>query len=424
MLVNIVGNDINEIKKSGKGKIRVELRSDVAANNLVNNNALAKHNLKAFIPLHRVMRTGIIKDVPQEVDVKAVQEALRSPCKRLPKYVYLYKIRHEVSPYVPRVRNCYSCFRVGHISKSCKNDARCLFCGKKSKETHPEGEECHLKTLARQSPRCINCLGGHLATYHECPIIHEHKVILNLAASENISLMDAKMKVRYGSENIRSSPSIDPRLDFQEFPLLDSRSDGREHRISPSNLSDSFHKHPRGAHGQYVPSVEHTSAFVSMYADKIKHSVLHNNRSVPRGANVPSYTQNRRKINRDFKPILSSLGASKKADVRTSGRRDGLSPEHMNCLIGSNGRMPLSSSYDRDCDFSDSQGPNTFDKGGSINRLINYDAAPAPSFGDDSLAMLFSALGPLLSDLLSYQGGCNRNPNFNSLVTNLLMVIK
>ncbi|KAG5336735.1 RTJK polymerase, partial [Acromyrmex heyeri] len=78
-----IGNDILEIKKSGKGRISVEFRSASAANNLVQNNVLAKHNLKAFIPLHRIMRIGIIKDVPQEIDVNTVKEFLSSPCKVL-----------------------------------------------------------------------------------------------------------------------------------------------------------------------------------------------------------------------------------------------------------------------------------------------------------------------------------------------------
>ncbi|KYM95817.1 hypothetical protein ALC62_13526 [Cyphomyrmex costatus] len=209
ILVSIIGNDILETKKNGKGKISVELRSYTAANNLVTNNSLAKHNLKAFIPLHRVLRTGIIKDVPQEIDVEKIQESLCSPCKVV-----------EV------------------------------------KEAHPEGENCHLQALARQSPRCINCMGNHLATSHECPVIQEHKAVLRLAATENISLVEAKTKIRYSNENSRSLPMSDPRVDFQNFPLLDVR--------SGDNVYDSK---------QRVGNAHNISASPS-YADKIRHKIM------------------------------------------------------------------------------------------------------------------------------------------------------
>ncbi|EGI58026.1 hypothetical protein G5I_13900 [Acromyrmex echinatior] len=178
ILIGIVDNDILETKKSGKGKISVEFRSDSAANNLVQNNVLAKHNLKAFISLHRIMRTGIIKDVPQEIDVDTVKEILSSPCKVL-----------EI------------------------------------KEVHPEEEDYSLKSLVRQSPRCINCLGGYLATSHECPIIQEYKVVLSLAASENLFLMDAKRKIRYSNDTNRASLTYS-RLDFDNFSLLKKNSKG------------------------------------------------------------------------------------------------------------------------------------------------------------------------------------------------------
>jgi len=41
------------------------MSSAKAANNLVLNPKLADNNLRAFIPSYRLIRTGIVKDIPQ-----------------------------------------------------------------------------------------------------------------------------------------------------------------------------------------------------------------------------------------------------------------------------------------------------------------------------------------------------------------------
>jgi len=131
----------------------------------------------------------------------------------LPRYVYLSNCRYAVFPYVPKTRICFSCFRVGHLSKSCKSRPRCLYCGE---APHGSSEEC----IQKQSPpKCINCDGDHLATSHECSKVLTHKMALSLAATENVSFMDALRSV---CSSLPSSPvSItDPRMDFHNFPSL------------------------------------------------------------------------------------------------------------------------------------------------------------------------------------------------------------
>jgi len=53
--------DILEIKKIGNGKILVAVKTAMGVNRLVENSTFAKYNLRAF----KVLRTGIIQDVPQ-----------------------------------------------------------------------------------------------------------------------------------------------------------------------------------------------------------------------------------------------------------------------------------------------------------------------------------------------------------------------
>jgi len=71
--------DIKEIKKIGRGKILAEMIT--AANRLTNNSKLEKKGLRAFIPTYRIIRTGIVKNIPQHIDEAGLLEFFNSPCK-------------------------------------------------------------------------------------------------------------------------------------------------------------------------------------------------------------------------------------------------------------------------------------------------------------------------------------------------------
>ncbi|XP_011687514.1 PREDICTED: uncharacterized protein LOC105449826 [Wasmannia auropunctata] len=73
------------------------------------------------------------------------------------------------APHVPRARICYSCFRAGHVSASCRSTPRCLYCGE------------------------------HLPTSPTCPILLNQKRMLTMAAEHNIPLIEAKKRVASSS---------------------------------------------------------------------------------------------------------------------------------------------------------------------------------------------------------------------------------
>jgi len=190
------------------------MNSVKAANNLVLNPNLEKENLRAFIPTYRTIRTGIVKDIPQHFDEADLLEFFDASCKVvevkrlnrrvtidgeikyipsrsvclkftgqvLPKYVFLCRTRHEVYPFIPKVKICFSRYRVDHhISKTCKSKLRCIFCGD---DTHKSlYDTCSCKS----NVPCINCEGDHLASSHKYPIVIRHKLILSLGAFEHPS---------------------------------------------------------------------------------------------------------------------------------------------------------------------------------------------------------------------------------------------
>lgn len=109
---------------------------------LVNNRASLPHPMKMFAQVGRVMPAADI------LEMKKLGNG-----QILPSHVVLFWSRHGVSPYVPKARICYSCFRAGHVSSSCRSPPRCIYCGN---APHDEGSDCPLKC---NTPRCINCSG-------------------------------------------------------------------------------------------------------------------------------------------------------------------------------------------------------------------------------------------------------------------------
>lgn len=274
LIANIAYNEIIELKKIGKGKIMAELKTHQAANNLVSSELLDRNNLHAFIPTYRTLRTGTVRDIPSGINEDELLKAIEAPgfnvlevrrfnrrireegnikyipsstiCVKfagqlLPKHIFIFKTRHEVFPFVPKTKVCFKCYRVGHISSSCRGSERCLRCGQSK---HSEDKACPAED---NPPQCINCQGNHLATSSNCPIVIRNGAIASLAATHNISIFEARKMINqehYGISDFRSPDNSssrqdthsnensygsssqqvsDPRVDFRNFPFLRNR---------------------------------------------------------------------------------------------------------------------------------------------------------------------------------------------------------
>jgi len=217
-----------------------------AANRLIEDGSLIGRNLKAFAPIHRILRTGIIRDVPQDFTIDMIKDSIISPIKileihrlnrrtkidneikylpsrtvcvkfsgqLLPEYVYLCNCRYVVSPYIPKARICFSCFKVGHVSKVCKGKPRCIYCGN---DRHSPPESC---PRAQPPFSCLNCSGDHLATSHLCPDVVKHKMALSMASANNIPYSEARKSIYSRSRNSSPPRFADPRYDYWNFPNL------------------------------------------------------------------------------------------------------------------------------------------------------------------------------------------------------------
>jgi len=320
-LSQIAYADIKEIKRIGRGKILAEMNSYTAANNLVLNPKLDKDNLRAFIPTYRIVRTGIVKDIPQHFEESDLLQFFDSPFKVvevkrlnrrtkidgeikyipsrticlkfagqiLPKYVFLCRNRYEVSPYISKVKICFSCQRIGHISKNCKGKPRCLFCGG---DKHDSPTSC---PKSKDDPKCINCQGEHLATSYDCPLIIQHRKALSLAAAENIPIIEAKRKIA----QTFSAPR-DIIYDYDNFPLLNSGRATHNKNIYESGINNKRSSDIRtpDLSSQYNRfSILNTSPYSDGMPEDFSsrntwYSGLHNNKK-----QSPSQSMNRAQIN-------------------------------------------------------------------------------------------------------------------------------
>jgi len=66
ILSQIYPKDMLEIKKIGRNRILAQMCTYEAANKLLEDKSLAARNLKAFVPTHKILRVGVIRDVPQD----------------------------------------------------------------------------------------------------------------------------------------------------------------------------------------------------------------------------------------------------------------------------------------------------------------------------------------------------------------------
>jgi len=214
--------------------------------------------------LNRRMKiNGEIKYIPSRT------VCLKFTCQILPKYVFLCRNRYEVYPYISKVKICFSCHRISHISKNCRGKSRCLFCGNDVPESP---SSCPKKD---DNLHWINCQGEHLVNSRDCPLIMKHRMILSLAASENIPLIEAKRKILQSTVIPR-----DITYDYSNFPLLNSNK-----FTYNSNFNNNNNPNLQNSQQHYTPNVPQYNRFSML--DTLGHSTGMSENSPPSPNSLP-----------------------------------------------------------------------------------------------------------------------------------------
>lgn len=217
------------------------------ANKIIDNYLVKNHGYSTFIPRERervsrkcVVR-GIAKDVTKEEFIEEVNSfnpslkvldmyrftrriqgengpertETETVCftikgANLPPYIVLFATRSKITPYIPSIRQCYRCGKIGHISRFCKEEEKCLTCGESK---HEESLGCS------KPPKCRNCQGAHRTIYKDCEEIIKAKEISKIMAYENLPFIQTRRKYEGRSSVMSSAPT----RTIENFPQLNSR---------------------------------------------------------------------------------------------------------------------------------------------------------------------------------------------------------
>ncbi|KYQ58421.1 Nucleic-acid-binding protein from mobile element jockey [Trachymyrmex zeteki] len=103
------------------------------------------------------------------------------------------RVKLRVRPYIQSVRQCYNCYKFGHIKQFCKSNTVCINCGR---EAHG---------LCEAESYCRNCGGVHRSTYRQCPVLEKNRSISTIMAYRNVSFHKARL-ILEGREDIGVEP--------------------------------------------------------------------------------------------------------------------------------------------------------------------------------------------------------------------------
>ncbi|KAK0162390.1 hypothetical protein PV327_006170 [Microctonus hyperodae] len=109
--------------------------------------------IQTSIDSRRITCKGVIVDWTDSIPElwEAIEDQNRDKIEESIK-LWNDRVRLKVRPYVQQVKQCFDCFRYGHIKAVCKSEQRCIICSGKMHE------RCSNKI------RCRNCGGEYKST--------------------------------------------------------------------------------------------------------------------------------------------------------------------------------------------------------------------------------------------------------------------
>ncbi len=150
------------------------------------------------------------------------------------------------------VRQCYKCYKFGHIARYCKASAKCGLCGG---APHPEGESSCASAGASTKKRCANCGGNHVAWSRQCPAAKEQRAraeiayrtrptqfaVANEGDHEGARERDGRRETtlpRAGRQAEEATPSRKRRANGEDQPHNQPRPRGRPRSITPGTSAN------------------------------------------------------------------------------------------------------------------------------------------------------------------------------------------
>lgn len=121
------------------------------------------------------------------------------------------------------VFQCRRCQRIGHASRNCHFNFRCVKCGKDHGPIK-EGNVCELQNAELKDIFCINCgQKGHPASYAQCPYLNTALDLKSQSQSVKRQIRFDKYKKINNYVNNERSYANTTRLNIENFPALPHR---------------------------------------------------------------------------------------------------------------------------------------------------------------------------------------------------------
>ncbi|XP_036347411.1 uncharacterized protein LOC118756774 [Rhagoletis pomonella] len=216
--------DIDYIFSLGRSLYKITFKNTYAANNFVLDDKLCKRGLKPFIPNTALEMYGVIRGVPlcfsetdfikeakSSIPIRSAKRFMRkdpttnelTPTTTLkvgfygneiPKTVVYEYTKLNVDFYIPPLRQCKKCGRLGHTMMSCKSKARCLKCGNSECSS-----ECNIN-------KCILCGNeGHTSIDKlSCPYWEKEMTVNRIKTVKKMSRKEV-LNTYYPNNNNRFS---------------------------------------------------------------------------------------------------------------------------------------------------------------------------------------------------------------------------
>lgn len=226
---------------SGRYRLRVFFDSPFDANTFLESKFAENYGWKPFIPKGRLVRWGIVRQLPPEISREEILQWASIPeggkimeaerqtrkgeygrvptntwkltfeGKDLPKKIEIYKLLIEVEPYVYNVRQCENCLGFDHKAETCPKKKRCNICGKADMAPDHTCQKF-----------CIFCKAdNHSSTDRSCPRWAREKKVKKEMASSYISYAAAAKKIN--QSKIQTPKPKPPNMD-EGFPRMPENS--------------------------------------------------------------------------------------------------------------------------------------------------------------------------------------------------------
>ncbi|XP_055604222.1 uncharacterized protein LOC129752471 [Uranotaenia lowii] len=211
----------------------VYLTDHNSANRLIQSEIVKTYGYKAYVPKHLLSVTGVISDVPTEINNNDILQDIQSAVpvmdvyrlnrfennkptptnrvkitfrtNRLPETIKLYCCVLKVTPYYRKAILCLNCLRYNHKAEDCRSAKRCSTCG----EQHLDGkfDDCQKK------PFCLYCKAEHSTTDVKCPEKTRQNTLKAVMAKHGLTFLEAREKF-----TIPTSNQYNALLEFVDSP--------------------------------------------------------------------------------------------------------------------------------------------------------------------------------------------------------------